>query len=68
MSLVISTEDYPSVSTNLLFNWPVLHLPHSDSPVSEALAKKEGGYLGGFNLNILQEGHAQQQLMFKRQE
>lgn len=40
MSLVISTQDYPSVSTNLLFNWPVLHLPRSDSPFSEALGKK----------------------------
>jgi len=46
MSLVISTEDYPSVSTNLLFNWPVLHLPDSDSPVSEALAK-EGRWISG---------------------
>lgn len=40
MSLVISTQDYPSVSANLLFNWPVLHLPRSHSSLSEALAKK----------------------------
>lgn len=46
-SLVISTEDYPSVNVDLLFNRPVLHLPYSHSPDSEALAKERRWISGG---------------------
>lgn len=68
LSLVVPSADYPSVSTNLLFNWPVLHLPHPGSPASEALAKGGRWISGGISFNAFQEGPAQQQLMFKRQE
>lgn len=49
MSLVVPSADYPSVSTNLLFNWPVLHLPHPGPPASQALAKG-GRWISGGDL------------------